>query len=449
MKISRMLKKRSPAQIIVLYYFLAVTIATILFQLPIALQEGVELSVIDAVFLSVSAVSVTGLSVVDITETFSVTGYFLLMFVMQFGGIGVMTLGTFLWLIFKRKIGFKERRLIMTDQNQVSFAGLVFLLKQVLILFLAIEAIGAIVLGLYLMKDYPTVPEAFLQGLFMSISAATNAGFDIVGASLMPYAHDYFIQLVNIALIIFGSIGFPVLIEVKRCLLRKNVNKAFQFSLYTKLTTVTFFGLIVVGAIGILALEHQHFLTGKNWHESFFYALFQSVTTRNAGLATMDVSQFADATLFLLCALMFIGASPSSVGGGIRTTTFAILVLFLIHYARGNQHVKVFRREIHDDDIKKSLVVAMIALMVCGIGIFLLSISESFSITAIIFEVCSAFGTTGLSMGITADLTAFGKVVIMILMFIGRIGILSFIFMLGGEKEPDRYRYPTERVIIG
>ena len=449
MKISRKRFKISPVQIIVLYYFLAVTIATVLFMLPIALQEGVELSFLDAAFLAASAVSVTGLSVVDITETFSVTGYFILMFVLQFGGIGVMTLGTFIWLVFRKKIGFRERILIMTDQNQVSFSGLVFLLKQVLILFITIEAIGAIILGIYLMKDFPSVPEAFLQGLFMSISAATNAGFDIVGASLLPYAHDYYVQSVNIFLMIFGSIGFPVLIELKRFLSRRKDNDTFRFSLYTKLTTITFFGLIIVGTIGILALEQRHFLAGMNWHESFFYALFQSVTTRNAGLATMDVSQLTDATLLLMCVLMFIGASPSSVGGGIRTTTFAIMFLFMLQYARGNKRVKVFNREIHDDDIKKSLVVTLIALMVCGTGVFLLCISEPFSITAIVFEVCSAFGTTGLSLGITADLTAFGKIVIITLMFIGRIGILSFIFMLGGNKEPDHYRYPTERVIIG
>ncbi|WP_042349506.1 TrkH family potassium uptake protein [Bacillus massiliigorillae] len=449
MKTRQILNKLSPARIIVLYYFLAVTISTILFRLPIALQDGVELSLIDAIFLAVSAVSVTGLSVVNITETFSVPGYFILMFVLQFGGIGIMTLGTFLWLIFRKKIGFKERQLIMTDQNQVSFSGLVYLLKQVLILFITVEAIGSIILGFYLMRNYHTISEALLQGLFMSISATTNAGFDIVGSSLVPYAHDYFIQLVNITLIIFGSIGYPVLIELKHFLMQRSKNQVFHFSLYTKLTTVTFFLLIILGTIAILALEYYHFLAGKSWHESFFYALFQSVTTRNAGLATMDVSEFTNATLFILCALMFIGASPSSVGGGIRTTTFAIAILFLFHYARGNQNIKVFKREIHEDDIKKSLVVMMIALIVCATGIFLLSISEPFSIMEIVFEVCSAFGTTGLSLGITADLSMFGKIVIIVLMFIGRVGILSFIFMLGGTKEPDHYRYPKEKVIIG
>ena len=199
--------KMSPSQIIVTYYFFAATISTILFSLPIALQDGVHLPLIDALFLAVSAISVTGLSVVDITETFSTTGYFIMMFVLQFGGIGVMTLSTFVWLVFRKKIGFKKRILIMTDQNQVAFSGLVMMLKQVLIMFLIVESIGALVLWIYLIQYFPTVSEAFVQAVFMSVSATTNAGFDIVGNSLIPFADDYFIQFVNIILIVFGSIG--------------------------------------------------------------------------------------------------------------------------------------------------------------------------------------------------------------------------------------------------
>lgn len=449
MRIRRILDRMSPAQIIVGYYFMAVVISTILFSLPIALQDGVHLSFIDALFLAVSAVSVTGLSVVDITETFSTTGYFIMLFVMQFGGIGVMTLGTFVWLVFRKKIGFKERKLIMADQNQLFFSGLVKMIREILILFLIVEAIGTLILTVYLFHYYPSVSEAFMQAIYMVVSATTNAGFDIVGNSLIPFADDYFIQFMNILLIIFGSIGYAVLLEVKTFLTRKPTDPVYHFSLYTKLTTVTFFGLIVIGTIMIILLEFNHFFAGKSWTDSFFYALFQSVTTRNAGLSTMDVSQLTNPTLFLMCLLMFIGASPSSVGGGIRTTTFAVNMLFLYNYARGRQSIKVFNREIHDDDVKKSVVVTMIAMIVCGLGIFSLSITEPFSIMEIIFEVCSAFGTTGLSLGITASLSVLGKITVIILMFIGRVGILSFIFMLGEEKEKERYHYPKERVIIG
>ncbi|MGM9929821.1 MAG: TrkH family potassium uptake protein [Bacillus sp. (in: firmicutes)] len=442
-------KYLKPAQVIVIYYFLAVTISAILINLPIALQPGVNLPFVDSIFLAVSAVSVTGLSVVDITETFSVYGYFILMFILQFGGIGIMTLGTFLWLLFRKKIGLRERRLIMSDQNQVTLAGLVALLRQVLFLIIGFEIVGALVLGIYLTNYYPTISEAFLQGLFMSVSATTNAGFDIVGSSLVPFAHDYFVQLINIILIILGSIGFPVLIEVKAFLFRKNHKMNYQFSLFTKLTTVTFFFLAIFGTLAILILEYKQFFIGKSWHESFFYALFQSVSTRNAGLATMDMTDFSEPTLLIMCVLMFIGASPSSVGGGIRTTTFAVGVLAIYHFARGHREIQVFGRQIHEEDVFKSFIVMFMALFICGIATLLLCIFESFSLMEIVFEVSSAFGTTGLSLGITPELSVVGKCIVIILMFIGRVGIISFLLIFGLKQKENNYHYPKERIIIG
>lgn len=439
----------TPAQIIVVYYFIAVSVSMALLSLPVALKPNVKWTFMDALFTAVSAVSVTGLSTVSIVDTFTDTGIYILMFVLQFGGIGIMTLGTFFWLIIGKKIGLRERRLIMTDQNQTSLAGLVKLLKQILIIILLIEIIGALILGLYFLKYYSTWQEAFLQGLFASVSATTNAGFDITGQSLIPYAKDYFVQFVNIILLTLGAIGFPVLIETKEYLFNRNEERRFRFSLYTKLTTITFLGLLVFGTVAILILEFQHFFKDKSWHESFFYAFFQSSTTRNGGLATLDVNQFSDSTLLLLSALMFIGASPSSVGGGIRTTTFALNLLFFFHFARGNRTIKVFKRELFEDDIIKSLVVTMMAIMLCFTAVIILSVTEDHSLLAIIFEVSSAFGTTGLSLGITADLTNTGKIIIILLMFIGRVGILSFLFIIGGKRIVPNFHYPKERVIIG
>jgi len=449
MKVKAFFYKFTPYQVIVAYYFIAVIVSTLLLHLPFALQEGVQLSFIDTLFIAVSAISVTGLSVVDITETFSVIGYLILIFILQFGGIGIMTLGTFIWLVLRKRIGLQERRLIMTDQNQISLSGLVVLVKQVLFLILLIEAVGFLILGIYLLKYYPSLPEALLQGLFMSVSATTNAGFDIVGASLVPFANDYFIQFINMMLIILGAIGFPVLIEVKSFLFRKDNHHFFRFSLFTKLTTSTYFALILFGLIMIFLLEYSHFLAGKSWHEKIFYSLFQSVTTRNAGLATMDMADFSVPTLLILSVLMFIGASPSSVGGGIRTTTFAVICLSIYHFARGNRHVRVFKREIHETDIMKAFVVIIVAGILCFTATVLLCVFEPFSLIAIIFEVCSAFGTTGLSLGITADLTFPSKVVMILLMFIGRIGIISFLLIFGREKIKDHYKLLKERVIIG
>lgn len=447
-KIKKALRLTS-VQLIVLFYFSAALLSTLLLSLPIALKPNVEWTFVDALFTAVSAISVTGLAVVSTPDTFSVTGIFILMFVLQFGGIGIMTLGTFIWMLVGKRIGFKERRLIMTDQNQVSFSGLVRLMKQILVMILTIEGIGAVILGTYFIKYFPTWQEAFLQGLFASVSATTNAGFDITGSSLVPFANDYFVQFINMILLILGAIGFPVLIELREFITHKGTYP-YHFSLYTKLTTTTFFALVVIGTIFIYLFEFHHFFSNKTWHEALFYSLFQSISSRNGGLATMDVSEFSDPTLLLLSALMFIGASPSSVGGGIRTTTFAIAILSIFFYAKGKNTIKIFRREVEDQDIHKSFIVLTTAILICGTATTIMSYLEpSFSLLEIIFEVCSAFGTTGLSMGITVDLSTGGKIVIIALMFIGRIGIFSFLFLIRGNVGEEKFHYPKEKVIIG
>ncbi|WP_226581300.1 TrkH family potassium uptake protein [Halobacillus litoralis] len=448
-RFSRYIDRMSPFQIIVLFYLSAAAISTLLISLPFLHKEGVSISFIDSLFTAVSAISVTGLGVISTPDTFNTGGYFVLMFILQFGGIGVMTLGTFVWLLLGQKIGLKRRQLIKTDQNRSNFSGIVRLIRQILMIILLIELIGAIILGTYYIQYFPTIHEAFIQGAFASVSATTNAGFDITGSSLVMFQNDYFVQFVNMILLTLGAIGFPVLIEVKDYL-SKRENDFFHFSLFTKLTSVTFAALIVVGAFLIYWFDRHHFFQGRSWHESFFYALFQSVTTRNGGLATMDVSEFTTPTLLIICALMFIGASPSSVGGGIRTTTFAIMVLSIFSYARGKSHVSVFRREIHEDDIFRSFIVICTAMSIVGLAIVLLKYNEpQFTLMEIIFESCSAFGTTGLSMGITPDLHTGGKLVIIGLMFIGRIGIFAFLFILRRNSTKETYHYPKESMIIG
>lgn len=438
----------SPAQLIALYYFLAVTVAVILLSLPAAHKQGASWSFIDALFTAVSSVSVTGLTVVNTADTFSTTGIVILAFVPQFGGIGIMTLGTFVWLIMRKRIGLRERKLIMVDQNQSQFSGIVNLMKQVLFLILLIEFLGGIILGTYFLTYYHSFEQAYLHGFFASVSATTNGGFDITGNSLVPFRHDYFVQFITMLLIIFGAIGFPVLVEVKDFLFSKQ--RRYSFTLFTKITTVTFGMLVLFGAVGIYALEASHAMKGKSWHDVLFLCLFQSTATRSGGLATIDISQLSAPTLFFMCALMFIGASPSSVGGGIRTTTFALNLLALFHFARGNKAVKVFKRELHQADVMKSLVVTMMAiLLVFGSTLILAVTEKNQTLLGLLFEVCSAFGTTGLSLGITPHLSDIGKCVIMIVMFIGRIGILTFLYLIGRKEIEANYHYPKERIIIG
>jgi potassium uptake TrkH family protein len=447
-KVKKRIKKFTTVQLIVLFYLLAVAVSVLLLSIPATHKEGVDLSFLDILFTSVSAISVTGLSVITVADSFNAYGVFILVFAIQFGGVGIMTMGTFLWLLTKRKIGLKERQLIMADQNQSDLSGLVNLMRQIIIIILSIEAIGIIVLGVHFMSYYDTWQEAFYHSTFASISATTNAGFDITGASMIPFKDDYFVQTITMLQVILGAIGFPVLVEV-RTFFAQRKKRRYQFSLYTKLTTSIFFILVIFGFVSILLLEFNHFFADKTWHEMIFYSLFQSVTTKSSGLSTMDIHEFSNATLLIISILMFIGASPSSVGGGIRTTTIALNILFLYNFAKRNRTVKVFKRELHEDDILKSLVVTMMGGLLCFTSLFILTITEPFSLMELIFEVCSAFGTTGLSLGITPELSAVGKCVLMVLMFIGRIGIMTFIFLLSKEEQKTKYRYPKERVIIG
>lgn len=443
--------KLTPTQFIVLGYASAVIIATLLLLLPISRKPGVQLSFLDALFTAVSGVSVTGLTTVSTADTYSVFGIIVLMVTFQIGGIGIMALGTFLWLILGRNISLTYRRLIMIDQNRHHLSGLVQLIRLLFFMAFLFEAVGAVVFSIYFyIADYvDTWKQAIYYGTFHAVSSYTNAGFDLFGDSLFRFADDYFVQAVTMVLIMLGAIGFPVLLEVREFIVQRKRN--FRFSLYTKLTTITFLLLILLGGTGILLMESHHFLANKAWHEKLFYAFFNSVTARSGGLSTMDVSELSAPSQFFISILMFIGASPSSVGGGIRTTTLAVVFLALFTYAKGKYEVRAFHRSIKEEDVKKSFVVFSVGTLLSVSAILLLDLIEqqNFSLSAVIFEVSSAFGTCGLSMGITSDLSNLGKMVVMLLMFIGRIGILSLLFIFRTNNKKESYHYPKEDLIIG
>ena len=438
----------TPFQVLVAYYFIATVISFILLRLPWVHKEGIEVSYIDTLFTAVSAISVTGLSSINISEVYTNFGLVMLVIILQLGAIGVMSLGTFVWMLFGRKIGMRARQLIMIDHNQYHISGVVSLITEIVKILFTIELFGAFVLAVHFKRYFETWEESILHGVFTAISATTNGGFDITGMSMIPYHHDYFVQFVTIVLIILGAIGFPVLIEIQTFLRRKVPN--FKFSLFSKITTVTYGILLVIGAMGIFILESFKSFRGMSWHEAMFSALYHSVSTRSAGLTTYDITQFHEATDLLMSVLMFIGSSPSSVGGGIRTTTLAIAILFLVSYAKGNEEIQIFGREIHIIDVFRSFVVIILALFMVLVATLILLVTEpNATLIQIIFEITSAFGTCGMSLGLTDDLSNTGKFVIMALMFIGRIGIISFLYTLGGKTKILKYRYPKERVIIG
>ncbi len=444
------INKLTPVQMLLFFYLIAVILSTIILALPVAHQDGVEIAFIDVLFTAVSAISVTGLSTISIADSLSTTGIILLGLIMQLGAVGIMAIGTLIWLLLGKRIGLKERSLIMTDQNQTSFQGMVRLIKEIVYVLLVIELIGFLILGTYFLQYFPTAGEAYLHGFFGTISAISNGGFDITGQSLIPFKDDYFVQFINILLIIFGAIGFPVLIEVKEYLFQKtDARHPFRFSLFTKVTTTTFFILVVVGSIVIYLLDMNYFFADKTWHESLFYSLFQSVTTRSGGLATMDVSKLTESNELFMSLLMFIGASPSSAGGGIRTTTFALALIYVFTYIRGGSTIRIFNREIHEEDLAKAVAVTLVAFIIVFLSLLVMTIIEPFSLGQLLFEVASAFGTVGLSLGITGDLTTFSKILLMLLMFLGRVGIMTFLLIFKRKKSKVNYHYPKEKIIIG
>ena len=441
----------TPTRLIAGYYFLFTVGFAILLWLPFSLQEGASLSFLDALFVSTSGLSNTGLSPISTVETFSLPGILILALNLQIGGLGLMMISTAIWLLAGHKISTRERALIMTDQNQINLSGVVKLVKSVLISFLVIELIFMLILGhyYYFAGYYPVYWIAMLQGFFTTVSAITNSGFDITGASLIPFQHDYFVQTLHMMLMFFGAMGFPVILDIKKYVHCKRTNQRFKFSIYTKLTMVTTLILWIVGIIGFYLFEYNHFLTDRGLIEGFYFATFNSLSTRNAGFATVDMNAFSPATLTMFCGLMFIGSSPNSSGGGIRTTTFAIMVLAILSFARGRQYVNIYGREIETQTVYKSFMIYIVATLIVCLSTLLICMSDSFSLMEIFFEVCSAFGTTGLSMGITGALTSFAKIVLIATMFIGRIGIITFLLIFRANAHPAKVRYPKADIIIG
>lgn len=429
----KLLKKISPGRIIVLGFFSVIVIGTILLKLPISIREGVTVSWVDALFTSTSAVCVTGLIAIDTADTFTVFGRAVVALLIQVGGLGVTSVGVGFILLMGKKIGFKERILIRESMNLDSMKGLVKLVKSILLLTLSFELIGVILSYLVFSQDYKPL-DALGISIFHSIAAFNNSGFDILGGlrNLIPYQNNILLNLTTCGLIIFGGLGFLVIKEIIR------VRKFKKFSLHTKIVlTVTVF-LLIIGTLLIKATEDV------TWLGAFFF----STSARTAGFSTYNLGNFTNAGLFTLTILMFIGASPGSTGGGIKTTTF--FTLFRSIYSTStNKHCTVFKRKIPKAVIYKSFTLFVLAVVVVSLGTFILCIIEpECTFIQLLFEVTSAFGTVGLSTGITPNLNDLSKIIISIIMFIGRLGPITMV-TIWSFKEASNACYSEEAVIIG
>ncbi|NLJ84252.1 MAG: Trk family potassium uptake protein [Halanaerobiaceae bacterium] len=436
----RQKRKFNPAQFLVIAYLAVISVGTLLLLLPVATTGEGSLTFMDALFTASSATCVTGLMVVEFGRAFTVFGQIIIMVLLQIGGIGIMTFSTIIALLLGRKIGLKERLLLKDDLDNIKMAGLVKLVKHVIFLTFTIEGLAAIPLFISFIKDYP-VGEALYLAIFHSISAFNSAGFALSENSLTaPLA-----SLIIMVLVILGSLGFSVLVELFS---RKRMR---EFSLQSKIVLTFTLILIVFALFAFLLLEYNNPSTIGSLAplQKLQTALFYSINSRSAGFNVLATGQMHSATLFLTIILMFIGASPGSTGGGIKTTTFGVIILAVWNVIRGKRDIEIFRRRLSERLVIKAFVITLLALFWVIFVTMLLSITESASFFALLFETVAAFGTVGLSTGITASLSGIGRLLIIFTMFIGRVGPLTLAVALAEQKQVLLYRYPEEEIMVG
>ncbi|WP_210089299.1 TrkH family potassium uptake protein [Paenibacillus turicensis] len=423
-----------------------ILIGTFLLMLPIANHTGESLAFIDAFFTATSATSVTGLVVRDTGTFFTTFGQVVIMILIQIGGLGFMTMATLFALVFRRKISLKDRLILQEAMNQGSMEGIVRLIRKVLYYSLIIEGSAAVLLAIRFAVDMPIL-RAIYFGLFHAVSMFNNAGFDLFGQfhSLTNYVGDPIVNIVVMFLIVSGGIGFIVIADLI------SYRKNRRLSLHAKVVLSMTAALIAIGFITIFIFEftNKATLSPLSWGEKLWSALFQSVTSRTAGANTLDIGSMRQATQFFMIILMFIGASPGSTGGGIKTTTFAILAGAVIAMITRKNDVILFRYRLAQERIFKAVTITMFSLFWVIAIAMILSVTEAAPFLSILFEAMSAFGTVGLSMGLTTELSVVGKVFICLTMFVGRVGLLTLAYALGPKKERELFRYPEGKIIIG
>jgi trk system potassium uptake protein TrkH len=434
-------RQLNPPQILILGFAAIITLGAVLLKLPIATTEPITW--LDAFFTATSATTVTGLIVVDTPKVFTDFGEIVIMILIQVGGLGIMTFAILIFLIMGKKISFKQRLVLQNALNQGTFGGIVKLVKQVLIFALTIEGVVAFLLAIYWGPKIGWGKAVYFS-IFHAISAFNNAGFSLWSDNLSDWVGDPVVNLLISLLIIVGGLGFTVLVNLW------TARRVRDLTLHTKFMLI---GTLLINAFAfvmIFALEYNNphtlghlSLGGKMWG-----AYFQGVTTRTAGFNTVDIGDLREASLFLMILLMFIGAGSTSTGGGIKVTTFIALLLSVVKILQGKQDSVAFGRTIKDSIFMKAFALVVASLTFIFIAIFILSLTEDAPFIKVAFEVVSAFGTVGLSTGITGHLSTIGQIVIICMMFIGKLGPLTLVFSLG-TPEVKKIRYPEGRMFIG
>ncbi|MDX9702222.1 MAG: TrkH family potassium uptake protein [Candidatus Auribacterota bacterium] len=446
-----------PARIIIYSFVAGIILGGFLLKLPQAASGG-QLSWIDAFFTSTSAICVTGLIVVDTGTYFTMFGQLVILTLIQIGGLGTMVFSTFFILLFVKRLSIGDRFLAKESLlGRISFKNLFSLVVHIIAVTIVLELIGAALLFISFSRVHP-VGFAAYSAVFHAISAFCNAGFSLYSLSLMSFSGDILVNLTIAVLIILGGFGFPVLYELLNRLLRRPGWESPRMSLHCKLVLITSGILLLCGVVFLYAFEYlnpsHHDYTGISLLEAFF----QSVTARTAGFNTVDIDLLSNPSLFLIIILMFIGGSPASTAGGVKTTSLAVFIALIRARIRGSEQVPVLRRSIPNEAVYKvlSIIVGSIFLIIC-VNIILQvteagfaphnEVAGTFLIT--LFETTSAFGTVGLSMGITPSLTVVGKLLIMLTMLIGRIGPLTFAVAFVAKKTKQHFEYPEDSPMLG
>lgn len=454
----RFIFRLKPTQILVLGFASLILLGAILLNLPIASNNGESIGFVNALFTATSAVCVTGLVVVNTLAHWTMFGKIVILILIQIGGLGFMTITTTLFIILGRKIRLKERLIIQEALNQYSLSGMVRLTKNIFLGTLLLELIGAILLSIKFVPDYGSY--GVFMGIFHSISAFCNAGFDIVGdSSLTPYVGDVLVNITVMTLIVLGGLGFTVWLDVIR-VSKDKVEKRYSFkkwftklTLHSKLVLVLTFGLIVFSFIFFLIIEGNNPATLGNApiKDKFLGSLFQSVTPRTAGFNTIPLDSMNDASKFMTIILMFIGGSPAGTAGGVKTVTVGVLFIVVLSVIRAREDAEIFDRKIPENIIKRALAVIMISLSVVIAVTMALSLSETGSFMKIFFEAVSGFATVGLTLGLTGSLTTVGKIVICITMFIGRLGpvTMAVAFSIRANRKNSSIKKPEEKIMVG
>lgn len=437
-----MLKKIKPGQILVGSYGMVNLTGTLLLMLPWASAHPGSTSFLQAWFTATSALTVTGLTVVPTDVHWSLFGKMVILVLMQIGGLGLMVLSTFFLIVLGLRIQLGQRALVVQDRNYYSFAGILSLVRSVVLITFSMEAAGSMIMAFLLPEIWD---DGWVSGLFFvvfhSVSAFNGAGFDLTGQSLAPYRFHLGMNVLVMVLILLGSLGYVVLQELFV------IRRWRRPSLHSRLVLWVTGLITLAGSASYFFTEYGDNLKGLSMPNKIIESLFQAVT-RTAGFTTVSVESWNEPFAFLMILLMLIGASPGSVGGGIKTTTFGTILLAVWAIARGKKEVVIFEREIAPDSVFKAFTVAVVAFMLVTVSTLTLMLVENIPLMPVLFEVVSALATVGLSMGITGQLSPFGQVLIILLMFVGRIGVLSLVILLAG-KEYRRVRYIKEEILIG